>query len=38
MPTYEYECEKCKGAFECVQSMKDDPFKVCPKEHCRMKK
>ena len=38
MPTYEYECEKCKGAFECVQSMKDDPFKVCPKELCRMKK
>ena len=38
MPTYEYECEKCKGAFECVQSMKDDTFKTCPKELCRMKK
>ena len=38
MPTYEYEYEKCKGAFECVQSMKDDPFKACPKELCRMKK
>ena len=38
MPTYEYECEKCKGAFECVQSMKDDAFKACPKELCRMKK
>ena len=38
MPTYEYECEKCDGAFECVQSMKDDPFKVCPKGLCRMKK
>jgi len=38
MPTYEYECEKCKGAFECVQSMKDDAFKVCPKELCQMKK
>ena len=38
MPTYEYECEKCEGAFECVQSMKDDAFKVCPKELCQMKK
>ncbi|MEO6786933.1 MAG: FmdB family zinc ribbon protein [Chthoniobacteraceae bacterium] len=38
MPTYEYECEKCEGAFECVQSMKDDAFKTCPKEFCRMKK
>ena len=38
MPTYEYECEKCEGAFECVQSMKDDAFKVCPKEFCAMKK
>jgi putative FmdB family regulatory protein len=38
MPTYEYECEKCNAVFECVQSMKDDPFKTCPKEFCRMKK
>ena len=38
MPTYEYECEKCQGAFECVQSMKDEPLKTCPKELCRMKK
>ena len=38
MPTYEYKCEKCKGDFECVQSMKDDAFKTCPKELCRMKK
>ena len=38
MPTYEYKCEKCDGAFECVQSMKDDAFKTCPKEFCRMKK
>jgi putative FmdB family regulatory protein len=37
MPTYEYECEKCKKSFECLQSMKDDPFKICPKERCRMK-
>ena len=38
MPTYEYECEKCDKTFECVQSMKDDAFKSCPNEFCRMKK
>ncbi len=38
MPTYEYECAKCKKSFECVQSMKDDAFASCPKEFCRMKK
>jgi putative FmdB family regulatory protein len=38
MPTYEYECAKCRKTFELFQSMKDEPLKVCPKEHCRMKK
>jgi putative FmdB family regulatory protein len=38
MPTYEYECAKCKKTFECVQSMKDDAFGTCPKDACRMKK
>ena len=38
MPTYDYECEKCNKTFECVQSMKDDAFKTCPKEFCCMKK
>ena len=38
MPTYEYECEKCASTIECVQSMKDDAFKTCPKELCQMKK
>lgn len=38
MPTYEYECSKCKKTFEIFQSMKDDAFKECPKEACRMKK
>jgi putative FmdB family regulatory protein len=38
MPTYEYECSKCRKTFECFQSMKDDAFSVCPKEHCRMRK
>ena len=37
MPTYEYSCEKCKKDFEVFQSMKDDAFKTCPKEACRMK-
>jgi putative FmdB family regulatory protein len=38
MPTYEYSCEKCAGAFELVQSMRDAPLKECPKELCRQKK
>jgi putative FmdB family regulatory protein len=37
MPTYEYECAKCKKSFEAVQSMKDDAFKTCPKQFCRQK-
>ena len=35
MPTYEYECSKCKKGFEFVQSMKDDALTVCPKAKCR---
>jgi putative FmdB family regulatory protein len=37
MPTYEYECAKCKKTFELVQSMKDDALKTCPKPLCRQK-
>jgi putative FmdB family regulatory protein len=37
MPTYDYECTKCKKTFEAFQSMKDDAYKTCPKEKCRMK-
>ncbi len=37
MPTYEYECAKCKKNFDAFQSMKDDAFKTCPKDKCRMK-
>ncbi len=37
MPTYEYECSRCKKGFEAFQSMKDDAFTICPKEKCRMK-
>ena len=38
MPTYEYSCEKCGKGFEAFQSMRDDPFRECPKELCRQKK
>jgi putative FmdB family regulatory protein len=31
MPTYGYECKKCKHTFDAFQSMKDEPLKVCPK-------
>ena len=30
MPTYEYECGKCKKHFDIFQSMKDDAIKKCP--------
>lgn len=35
MPTYEYACEKCGKNFEAFQSMRDEPFRECPKELCR---
>jgi putative FmdB family regulatory protein len=38
MPTYEYQCDKCKKGFELFQSMKDPALKTCPKEQCRQKK
>jgi putative FmdB family regulatory protein len=37
MPTYEYECLKCKKSFDLIQSMKDDALTTCPKNACRMK-
>jgi putative FmdB family regulatory protein len=37
MPTYEYECAKCRKDFEIFQSMKDDALKTCPKDRCRQK-
>jgi putative FmdB family regulatory protein len=30
MPTYEYECTKCKKQFEIAQRMSDPPKKRCP--------
>jgi putative FmdB family regulatory protein len=38
MPTYEYQCVKCKKNFELFQSMKDAPLTTCPQELCRQKK
>lgn len=37
MPTYEYECQKCKKTFDLFQSMKDEPIKVCPEKKCKGK-
>src|SRR2546425_9689590 len=38
MPTYEYSCHKCGQNFEAFQSMRDEPFRECPKELCRLPK
>jgi putative FmdB family regulatory protein len=35
MPTYEYECTKCKKKFEAFQKMTDKPLQKCP--HCGAK-
>jgi putative FmdB family regulatory protein len=35
MPTYEYACQKCGQNFDAYQSMRDEPFKVCPRTLCR---
>ena len=38
MPTYEYSCHKCGQTFEAFQSMRDEPFRECPEELCRLPK
>jgi putative FmdB family regulatory protein len=38
MPTYEYACEKCRQNFDAFQSMRDEPFRECPKDLCRLKR
>ena len=38
MPTYDYACEKCGQNFEAVQSMRDEPYRECPKALCRLPK
>lgn len=37
MPTYEYECQKCKKTFEIFQSMKDKMLTACPDKKCKGK-
>src|SRR5213592_4054821 len=37
-PTYEYACQKCGQNFDAFQSMRDEPFRECPKELCRLPK
>ena len=38
MPTYEYQCDKCRKTFDLFQSMKDEALKTCPRDLCRMKR
>src|SRR3977135_1419974 len=38
IPTDEYSCQKCGQNFDAYQSMRDEPFRECPKELCRQKK
>src|SRR5438270_12981713 len=38
MPTYEYACAKCGQHFDAFQSMRDEPFRECPKHLCRLEK
>jgi len=38
MPTYEYSCQKCGQNFETFQSMRDEAFRECPKDLCRLPK
>lgn len=38
MPTYDYECSKCRKSFEVFQSMKDAAFTLCPEDKCQQKK
>jgi putative FmdB family regulatory protein len=34
MPLYEYQCSKCEDKKEAVQSIKDEPLKICEKSDC----
>src|SRR5947208_16937626 len=38
MPTYAYSCQKCGQNFKAFQSMRDEPFRECPKELCQLPK
>jgi putative FmdB family regulatory protein len=30
MPTYQYRCKSCDYTFTIVQSMRDEPLRICP--------
>ncbi len=30
MPVYEYECDQCGTHFERIQSIRDEPIRLCP--------
>lgn len=34
MPTYEYQCQKCKKPHEAYQSITAKPLTKCPQKHC----
>ncbi len=38
MPTYDYECTKCKNAFEAFQQMSDKHLTKCPKCGSKLKR
>jgi putative FmdB family regulatory protein len=38
MPTYEYQCLDCGYRFERFQMMNDEPVKICPKCHQRVRR
>ena len=38
MPTYEYECTKCKYRFEEFQKITDKPLQRCPKCHSKLRR
>jgi putative FmdB family regulatory protein len=38
MPTYQYICTKCEHEFDLLQSIKDKPLTVCPKDSCGLKR
>jgi putative FmdB family regulatory protein len=38
MPTYDYECTKCKHKFEVVQKMTDKPLLKCPECEAKVKR
>ena len=35
MPTYEYECQKCKKVFDVFQKMSDKHLSVCLDKDCK---